>query len=345
MSGLDYANARVRAIKGRLLGRNGVLELLAQPGLSARIEYLKKSDYGEALAAHLAKEADPLRGAEQALRTRLADDLIRMDRFLNGERIRALLRSILAFEDGWALKTILRGVGRGEAADRVFLLVAPTPGLDDSALKELAWQKDVRGVVDLLATWGSPFATPLANAYERYLPHREPFFLEMALDRFLFARALETARAGGSEGRILLGFLETQIDLANAATLLKLAGGPPPDEFFIPGGGNLGPKRFRQLSRLGEGQLREALAQQGRLHFDPRLATLGERGDPFTVDQILHDAMAEDIRREARIHPLSIAVPLAFVLERQAEVRQIRLVLRGAEFGLPAEELHSLVER
>jgi vacuolar-type H+-ATPase subunit C/Vma6 len=51
------------------------------------------------------------------------------------------------------------------------------------------------------------------------------------------------------------------------------------------------------------------------------------------------------MRWAARVHPLSIAVPLAFVLERQAEVRQIRLVLRGAEFGLPAEELLALMER
>jgi V/A-type H+-transporting ATPase subunit C len=343
MAGLDYANARVRGIQGRLLGPDGVRELLAQPGVAARIEYLKKSDYGEALTAHLAKEADPLRGAELGLRKQLADDLIRVDRFLGGERVRSLLRAVLAFEDGWALKTILRGVSQGEPADRILLLVAPTPGLDDSALRELACQRDVKGVVDLLATWGSPFAAPLTNAYDRYLPQRELFSLEMALDGFLFTRALETARRGGSQGRTLARFLERQIDLANAGTLLKLAGGLAADEFFIPGGRSLGPKLFRWLSRLGERELRDALAR--RLHLDPRLAALGERPDPFTIDEILHESMARDIRREARTHPLSIAVPLAFVLARRAEVRQIRLVLRGAEFGLPADELVSLVER
>jgi vacuolar-type H+-ATPase subunit C/Vma6 len=70
-----------------------------------------------------------------------------------------------------------------------------------------------------------------------------------------------------------------------------------------------------------------------------------ERGDPFAVDQVLRQALAEVMRREARLDPLSLAVPLAFVLERQAEVRQIRLVLRGAEFGVPADELLALVEQ
>ena len=346
MAGCDYANARVRAMKGRLLGRKGIMELLAQPGLAARLDYLKKTDYGAAVAAHLAREPDPLRGAEQGLRMRLVEDLLRIDRFLGGERARSLLRAILAFEDGWSLKTILRGITRGEPPERLFLLLAPTPGLDDPALRELVGQREVKAVVDLLATWRSPYALPLTEAFRRYLTHRELFLLEVALDQFIFAQAVEAARGDGEDGRILLGFLETQIDLTNAGTLLKLVDGATRgEEFFIPGGRLMGLKRFRRLSTLAERELREALAQEGRLHLDPRLITMGERGDPFTVDQMLHQSLEEAIRREARVHPLSLAVPLAFVLERQAEVRQVRLVLRGAEFGLPADELLALMER
>jgi V/A-type H+-transporting ATPase subunit C len=344
MPGLDYANARVRAMKGRLLGHEGILELLAQQGTAAKLDHLKKTDYGEAMAAQLARPVDPLRGAEQGLRTRLAEDLLRIDSFLSGEHVRSLLRAVLAFEDGWAIKTILRGVSRGEPRERMFLLVAPTPGLDDAALRELVGQKDVKGVVDLLTTWGSPFGRPLADGFETYLSHRELIVLEIALDLFLFAQALDVARKDGADGRLLLGFLETQIDLANAGTLLKLAGGPIGDEFFIPGGRSLDLKRFQQLSKRGERELRQALVKEGRLRLDPRLAKAGEGGDPFAVDQILHGALREAIRREARVHPLSIAVPLAFVLQRQAEIRQIRLVLRGSEFGLPADELFALLE-
>jgi V/A-type H+-transporting ATPase subunit C len=345
MAGRDYANARVRAMKGRLLGRKGVMELLAQPDLAARLEYLKRTDYGEAVATHLAREPDRLRGAEQGLRTRLVDDRIRIDRFLGGERARSLLRAILAFEDGWSLKTILRGISSGEPPERLFLLLAPTPGLDDPALRELVGQREVKAVVDLLAAWRSPYAPPLTEAFPGYRAHRELFLLEVALDQFLFAQAIDAARGDGEDGRIVLGFLETQIDLANAGTLLKLAGGARGEEYFIPGGRLMDLKRFRRLSRLAERELREALAQEGRLHLDPRLIMMGERGDPFTVDRMLHRSLEETMRWESRVHPLSLAVPLAFVFERQAEVRHIRLVLRGAEFGLPADELLALMER
>jgi len=344
MASCDYANARVRGMQGRLLGQKGITELLAQPGLGARLDYLRKTAYGETAAVQLAREPDPLRGAERGLRMCLVEDLVRIDRYLAGERARSLLRSVLAFEDGWNLKTILRGVANGEPPERMFLLLAPTPVLDDPALRELVGQKDVKAVVDLLATWRSPFAAPLTGAFDRYRIHQELFLLEVALDQFLFARALEAARGDGEDGRVLLGFLETQVDLANAGTLLKLADSVRGEDLFIPGGRHMSRKRFRQLSTLRERELRAALVQQGRLHLDARLTLMGERGDPSSVDQILHQARRDAMRREARVHPLSLAVPLAFVLERQTEIRQIRLVLRGAEFGLPADELLARVE-
>jgi V/A-type H+-transporting ATPase subunit C len=340
----DYANARIRARKGRLLGARGIAELLAKPGLEARLEYLRRTDYGESVAAQLMRDSDPLRGAERGLSARLADDLSRIDRFLRGERARALFRAVLAFEDGWNLKTVLRGVTHGERPEQIFMLLAPTPEFGDPALGEMVRQKDIKGVVDLLTTWRSPYASPLAQAFARYRTDRELFRLDAALDQSLFTRALEAARRDGEDGRILLGLIGTQIDLANIGTLLKRADGGRSDDLFIAGGALVSLDRFRRLSQLAERDLRRALIQFGRLRLDPRLAAMDERADPFAVDRILQRSLREAMQREAGVHPLSLAVPLSFVLERRAEVQRIRLVLRGAEFGLPADELVALTE-
>jgi V/A-type H+-transporting ATPase subunit C len=332
-------------MRGRLLGRAGITELVAQPGLRARLEFLKRTDYGEALVIDLGREPDPLTAAERGLRARLMDDLTRIDRFLRGERSQALFRTILAFEDGWTLKTILRGIAAGEAPERIFPLLTPTPELDHPALEELVRQRQVKAVVDLLATWRSPYARPLGEAFAAYVSHRELLYLEVHLDRSLFAQALEAARRDGEDGRVLRRFLETQVDLVNAATLLKLAGQGGAEEFFIPGGRLLGQHRFRRYAGLDGPALRAALAREGRLVAATGLVALAGLEDPFAVDQLLHRALGETMRREARRSPLSLAVPLSFVLDRQVEVRRIRLVLRGAEFGLPADELIERIER
>jgi V/A-type H+-transporting ATPase subunit C len=332
-------------MKGRLLGREGALGLLALPDLAARLDFLRKTDYGEAIATHLPSVPDPLEGAERGLRARLMSDLRRIDGFLRDERAQALFRAILAFEDGENLKTILRGLARGEAPERVFPLLAPTPGLDDPALRELVRERDVKSVIDRLATWQSPYALPLEEALPFYLRKGELLFLENALDRFLFARGLARARRDGEDGRILLGFLRTRVDLTNARTLLKLAGEGVGSEFFIPGGLTITESVFLEYAALGQPGLAGALVREFRHRFGEGWATLEEIEDPFTAEQRFHAALAAMLSRQARLHPLSLAVPLAFVLERQAEVRRIRLAIRGAEFGLAPAELQDLMAR
>jgi V/A-type H+-transporting ATPase subunit C len=343
-TGCDYANARVQCIRSRLLGRGGITNLLAQSGLEARLESLKRTDYGGELAAQLARQVSPLAAVEHALRARVVNDLAQLDRFLAGEKSQTLFRVVLAIEDGWTLKTIMRAVAAGEIPERIFALVVPTRELDHAALQELVRQRDVKAIVDLLASWRSAYARPLQDALSKFAPHHDLTHLEVALDRFLYTQGLETTRRGGEDGRIVRRLIEAQIDLVNAATLLKQAGRGGTEEFFIAGGRSLGHRRFQRYAELDPSALRAALTLDTRLFAVPGLSALATLEQPAAADQFLRRVLVEMMRREARENPLSLAVPLAFVFERQAEVRRIRLVLRGAEFGLPANELVELVE-
>lgn len=342
-AGCDYANGRVHAMRSRLLGRAGIAALVAQPRLEGRLELLARTDYAAA-GARADAGAGRLAAVERGLRARLTEDLARIDRFLAGERVRALFRALLTFEDGWTIKTILRGVAAGEAPDRLFLLLAPTPELDQPALQELVRQRDVKAVIDLLATWRSPYARPLGRGLAAYLSRRDLLYLEVALDRFLFEQALAAASRDGEDGRMLGTFVATQVDLVNAATLLKLAGQGEAEEFFIEGGRVLGWHRFREYGRLDRPALRDALARSGGLLDVAGLRTRAALDDPAAADQLLQRALGESMRREAARNPLSVAVPVSFVLDRWAEIQRIRLVLRGTEFGLPPAELLELVE-
>ena len=342
-AGCDYANARIRAMRSRLLGRAGIAALLAEPTLAARLELLKRTDYADAVPAHAGGGVDDLAATERELRARLMADLAQIDRFLAEERVRTLFRACLAFEDGWTLKTILRGVAAGEAPERIFLLLVPTPELDHAALQELVRQREVKAVVDLLASWRSPYARALVDGLAASRHRVDLLSLDVALDRVLFHRALEAARRDGEDGEMLRAFLETQVDLVNTATLLKLAGHGGTEEFFIAGGRVIGPRRYRQYAQLDAATLKAALARDARL-LAAGLETPSALEDPAAADQLLHRALGEAMRREASRNPLSLAVPLSFVLDRRAEIQRIRLVLRGAEFGLPAAELLELVE-
>jgi vacuolar-type H+-ATPase subunit C/Vma6 len=343
-AGCDYANARVRAVRSRLLGRDGIATLLAQPGLQARLDVLKRTDYGAELSAHLARGLDPLAAAERSLRARLIGEIDRIDRHLAGEPERELFRAVLAIGEAWTVKTVLRGVAAGEAPERVFPLLAPTRDLDEAALQELVRPRDVKAVVDLLATWHTPYARPLRDTLPEYAARREILHLEAALDRFLFARALEAARRGGDDGCVVGRVVRTFIDVVNAATLVTQAGHAGLEEFCIPGGLFLSPSRFRRYAALDPPAMRTALAEAGLLAGVIGRHARGALDRTFAAEQVLRQALAETVSRAAREHPLTLATVLAFVVDLEAEVRRIRLVLRGTAFGLPAQELLELIE-
>uniref|UniRef100_UPI001F5677D6 V-type ATPase subunit n=1 Tax=Anaeromyxobacter oryzisoli TaxID=2925408 RepID=UPI001F5677D6 len=74
----------------------------------------------------------------------------------------------------------------------------------------------------------------------------------------------------------------------------------------------------------------------------PELAAAA--AEPWAMERALEAAVLAPLRREARRAPLSLAVPLRYLLERREEVRRIALVLRGAALGLPLETILGLAE-
>jgi V/A-type H+-transporting ATPase subunit C len=324
----EYCVARVRGMRARLLGRRGLADLAAQPDLAARLDLLRRT-------GHARPGTTTLRQAARDLRRELAADTARVVGWLGGGREAKQLRALAAVHDGWTLKTLLRGLERGEPSARILDLVAPTLDLDEGALRELVAQRSARGVVDLLTTWGSPVAAPLAEAIPDPA-HVDVAALEVALDRFLVARAVAAARGA------VAAYVARLVDLTNATTLLAIAGRPVDGHLFLDGGVELPRARLEELAGLGTLEAHAAIAAHRRLGLGP--AFVDGKVDPFLLERVAERRLIAPLRREARERPLSVATPLLYLLERRAELRAIRLVLEAAELGLPPGEAMALVE-
>ena len=181
MAQCDYANARVRAMKGRLLGPNGITELLAQPGLDGPAR-LPEEDGLRRGRGRPPREGSRILSAraERGLRMRLA----RRPRS-GSTASSAASASAPCSGRCWPSRTGGTSRRSSEASagekppERIFLLLAPTPELDDAALGELVRQKEVKAVVDLLATWRSPLRLASDSRRSRAIrTHRELFLLE-----------------------------------------------------------------------------------------------------------------------------------------------------------------------
>jgi V/A-type H+-transporting ATPase subunit C len=335
MARCDFAVGRIGAMRARLLGPRGLRELVARPDLDARLEFLRQSGYAEALPASGRDGEAALGEVERALLDLGRRESLRLLRYIEGPRPRRLFAAFLRLADADNVKTVLRGLARAEPAERLRALTAPSTGLDEAALSRLAAQPDPAAAARLLEALGSPFAAAVASALPGLGRPGGLLRLDAAVDRAALAQALGAARRAGEDGRLLAGVLGGLIDGRNAATLLSLSGEGDAVEFFLHGGTRLGENRFRRLARLGPAALGRALLD---------LVPAAGLGDPFRAEHLLGAAFRRATRRAARCAPLSLAVPLAFALDRHAEVRRVRLVLRGAHFGLPADDLLDLVE-
>lgn len=334
MARLDFANARARARLAGLAAPRTLRDLLARPTLASRLELVRALPAGAEVPGEPASV--PLASVERGLREGLRREALALVEDAEGKRARRLLLAWLDLDEAAAVKVILRGVARGSAIDRTLAAAPPVPGLPEEAVRLAASASSVEGAVDALAAAGSALAAPVREALPR-LQDEGLLPLEVAADRAAFARAFAACRHGGEDGAVLARHLADRADARNAATLLALAGAVPTSDPWVPGGRRWDGPALSALAKAGVDAARAAVARA----FGLRPAALLL---PWTADRALERACSASLAREARARPLSIAVTLAYLVARREEIRRLALALRGAELGLPPEEMLDLVE-
>jgi V/A-type H+/Na+-transporting ATPase subunit C len=330
---LDYANGRLGARRASLLGAAGLRRLLSCGTLEARLALLREGGHAGEPSGELG--ADPVASLESALRDAWRREAAALVEDVEGAHVRRLLGAFLSLADAVAVKAVLRGVALGAAPDRAAAPAFAAPGLGDAALRAAASAPSLEAAVESLARSGCALAeaarTALPLGGGGLLP------LEIAVDRAALARAAASCAGGGEDAGILRAHLADRADVRNATTLLALDGAEPASDPFVPGGRRLGADALRSLLGRTGAAPRAAIARA----LGVREAELAS---PWSADRALERAARAPLRREARLRPLSIAVPLAYLADRAAEVRGIALVVRGTALGVDAAELLDLAE-
>lgn len=336
MARLDYANARIGARRGRLLGPAGLRALLARQTSEAMLDGLRAAPIGACLPGALGAGDEALAAVEAALRADARAEALGVLADAEGTRARALLSAFLGLEEAAAVKAVLRGVARGAPIDLTVAAAPAVPALPDAVLRAAAASSTLEAAVAALEAAGSRLAPAVREALGAFAQHGL-LGLELAADRAAFARAGAAARGRSEDARLLSRHLADRVDARNAATLLALSGTAPAAEWYVPGGRRLGAEEFRRLAGAPAPAVHAAVAAA----FPGSAARLAR---PWSAELALEAALLAPLRREARLRPLSLAVPLAYLLARRAEVRRVALVLRGAALGLPGDELLELAE-
>jgi vacuolar-type H+-ATPase subunit C/Vma6 len=339
MPDYDYLNARVRALSTLLLRPPDYERLLAAEGEEALLDLLHGTAYGPHLLEALAVGHHGLAAMESALGRHLSAIFTRL-RAMAPEKPRRLLAVLMSQWDAANLLAVLRG--KLTAADPREIAEALLPFGEASApqLEELAEQPGLAAMADLLATWGYPFSGRV-----RALLRKGPsdlLALESAVNDAYFSWALGETGGRDPQAALVRELIRMQIDLANVKAALDhvrhrahgeaLAG-------LVPlAGGTLPPAVFQALGQAAG--LVEAFETLEASYFaagiEKGILAFGLAGSLGVMERFLEVVVIRAGCRLFRRDPLGIGVPLGFLWRKYSEFLNLRLLLRGKSYRLPA---------
>lgn len=348
MSDYDYGNARLRAMKSRLLSTRD-LEKLAEVGnLQALIAEMVKTPYREPVEAALARVSG-LECISSALHSDLESTIKKIRRFYDG-RAGEMVGVVLRAYDVRNLKAILRGLSKRARPNEILFTVLPAGELTDDILSELSRAADPRDAIDMLATMALPFARPLLKL-RGDRPGAETPEMELKLDQWYYVESFNYLQRKQQTEGILFSALQQDADITNLHTVIRFAYAPEERKFLkdwldtddisrlFVGPGKLS---FELLAGAGSQETVDAAAEfmGGTVYEVPvrsaleayattgRLSVFENHLNRFRLDW-LSGLISKD--------PLGIGVLLGYLALKTTEVSNIRWIAHGITLGMPAD--------
>lgn len=352
MTGYEYGNTRLRAMRSRLFDRAGYADMMAAGSLDRMLAILADTAYASDVEAALVRSRG-LDRLDRALRSNLARSLRKMASFYEG-RPRELVDVLLGRWDLRNLRALIRAVGATPSIQDLSPLLVPAGRLDAGELDELATQASVTSLVDLLVAWGIPSpdtAFALLRARTEFASGGDISLLEDAIDR---AYSAEIDRVLVPETEAAGAVLRAEIDARNLELALRVRGARRDNEpgwseltDFYMVGGLRPPGVWAEVAHTDAPETIAELASAGISipGWDRAVAGWVSGDDlPELSRRLQRVISASAISRFVSGDPLGFDIPLAFTFAKEAETRNLHLIGRGLVHGLPMASVEENLE-
>lgn len=335
-----YVTARVRAKKSLLIPREAYARML-QMELPEIARLIGEGEYRREVVA-LGARYSGVDLIEMATSRNLAATFTQIYEFSEG-RLQVTIGAYLDKFDLRNVITILRGKVYGADPREISEDLIPAGSLDEGFLRELAAAEGVEEVFARLegTIYGEAIeelGTPPAEV-ENWAEYED------LLARKYYARLLESIAPTTEPNRLFLGFIRREIDLVNLKTLLRLRGEREKLErpVFVPGGEHLTVEHLETLVKEDLPGLMDGLR---RVPIYERIAEDLPRVHEIGVSSVirgLEKGHMTETAKFANLHPLSVLPVLDYIVAKEREIQNVRILARGKESGLPNDLLQDLL--
>lgn len=344
LSDYGYVNARVRGMRSHLLTRDFFIHLVETDGFENLHSMLEQTVYRREINEAILM--DPERpDYDGALSLNLYLSFRKIYDATGGDA-HMLVGLMLSRYDVLNIKTLLRGKKGGATTSEIASLLVPVGNLRMEMLQQIAGEREIRDVINVMMALQIKYARPLQQAMPRYQKRDGDLaVLELALDRFQFTDVMSQlgGRGKGRDVDMVRQIMRSEIDMRNISTMVRIRGIKLEDfeaiGLMIPGG-TLTQEQFMALHRLGD------VAQIVSEYPDPRYRKLLERAlaeyqelDVVAFDRELERELTRDGIAMSNVDVLGIGVIIGYIFSKQNEVVNLRLVLKGKSMEQPQEEI------
>ncbi len=336
----NYANAtaRVKARKAFLFPRETYLKLL-QMDVPEISRFIGESKYKEEID-ELATRYSGIDLMEHALNLNLARDFGDIMGFCQGE-LRLLIGAYLHRWDTWNIKSIFRGKNYGASDEEIRETLVPAGSIGAQKLNDLIRKNTIPEIIEGLA--GTVFYKPLMAAMDEYNKTRMLSAFENSLDRTYYGTLLTLDIPNTKADELFINFIRHEIDFVNLRTLFRLKRENIEHEkimaYMIPGGARFKMDDLRKLAQApnyGEflGMLKEYPDWD---ELSAAVQKSQETGSLNAVEIVLRKGLIAYGEKISHLYPLSITPILGYILRKNTEVNNLRIIARGKESHLSDE--------
>jgi V/A-type H+-transporting ATPase subunit C len=335
-----YVTARVKAKRGLLMPGETYGRLL-QMSIPEIARFLGEREYKDEMVALGARYAG-VDLIEMATSRSLAKTYTQIYEFCEGD-----LRTMVArYLDRWDLenvKTIVRGKVHGAATREIEEDLVAAGSLREEFLRDLVAADRLEDVFGDLE--GTIYTRALESLGKRPAQATNWAAWEDLVSKLYYEELLDAIPPSTEANRLMREFVRREIDIVNLKTLLRAWAAKAAFErpIFLAGGRELDVPDLEEIVALDHAGLTKRLSEYS---FYPRIAEDLARVQTTGVGVLVRRVEKVHLVEAARyghLHPLSILPILDFIVRKDREVQNIRLVARGKESGLSTDVIRDLL--
>ncbi|MDR1405064.1 MAG: ATP synthase A1 subunit C [Candidatus Methanoplasma sp.] len=335
-----YTVARVKAKKSLLMNEEDYSKMLMMtvPEIS---RYISETGYGKEMT-DLAGRMSGIGLLEHATYFNMAKVFGSILTSSTGE-LYDMVSAYLDKWDVWNLKVILRGKSYGLDAEGIREDLVPAGSLGAESLDKLI---SLDTDDDIIAEFGRMthvnFPADVLAAYKASGNLGE---IEDFLDKNHYERLTESIDPSSRPSRLFLDYIGEEIDMKNFETILKLKAegiyGEQVMKYVIPGGRRID---GRQLTLLANAESTESvLSDASQFEFYEGIRDALESGNLRDAVSGLRKYEIQKAKKFSHLYPLSVIPVIDYMIHKENEVRNIRMIARGTESGLDRETIKELL--